>query len=306
MSAAAASVVREAPSAAARPAQREVPASPAFRFVQSLADELSRGHVEIPSFPDIALRVRKVLADDNATPETIVRVIGSEPALAARVLTLANSAALNPSGSPVTGLRGAVTRIGFEMLRVTVVTFSMAQLRRAPEFRGLEKPLTQLWTDSVQLAAYAQVLARRMTTLQPDAAMLTGLLHGIGKLYIITRASRHPELFADRQAFELILRDWHANIARAVLENWGMPEEFVEAVHLFEDEIRDPRGLISLTDVLSVAHLFVTLGESPARLAAGLGESRSAHRLQVEQGPFEPIIEEAQSELLALRTALGD
>jgi hypothetical protein len=44
----------------------------------------------------------------------------------------------------------------------------------------------------------------------------------------------------------------------------------------------------------------------PARLAAGLGESRSAHRLQVEQGPFEPIIEEAQSELLALRTALGD
>jgi HD-like signal output (HDOD) protein len=33
----------------------------AFEFVQMLAQELSSGKVELPSFPDIAIKVRKVL-----------------------------------------------------------------------------------------------------------------------------------------------------------------------------------------------------------------------------------------------------
>ncbi len=66
----------------------------AFAFVQALAAELSTGKVELPSFPDIAMRVRQVLADETVTPEKVVRVVGSEPALAARLLQLANSAAL--------------------------------------------------------------------------------------------------------------------------------------------------------------------------------------------------------------------
>ena len=40
----------------------------AFAFVQDLALEMSAGKIEIPSFPDVAVRIRKVLADENCTP----------------------------------------------------------------------------------------------------------------------------------------------------------------------------------------------------------------------------------------------
>ncbi|MCS6948075.1 MAG: HDOD domain-containing protein, partial [Steroidobacteraceae bacterium] len=88
----------------------------AFQFVKELAAELSAGKIELPSFPDIAMRVQRVLTDDNVSPERVVRVVGSEPALVARIMSMANSAALNPSGRQISDLRTAVTRLGFDML----------------------------------------------------------------------------------------------------------------------------------------------------------------------------------------------
>ena len=65
--------------------------------------------------------------------------------------------------------------------------------------------------------------------------MLAGLLHGIGKLYILTRSSQHPGLFANQAAYNAIVRDWHSAVAKALLENWDMAEEIVDAVSDYED-----------------------------------------------------------------------
>ncbi len=117
----------------------------AFAFVQQLAAELSKGKVELPSFPDIALRVRKVLSDENVTQDMVVRVVGSEPALAARLMQIGNSAALNFSGRPITELRTAISRMGFNMVRSAAIAFAMSQLKRQDSLKGLEKPLEDLW-----------------------------------------------------------------------------------------------------------------------------------------------------------------
>ena len=84
----------------------------AVRLVDALAVELAGEKIDLPSFPDIAVRVRKALSSDDVLIENVVRVISAEPALAARLLQLANSAALNASGKRLTDLRTAVSRIG--------------------------------------------------------------------------------------------------------------------------------------------------------------------------------------------------
>ena len=160
----------------------------AFAFVQSLAGELSSGKVDLPSFPDVALQVRRVLADDNVTPEKVVRIVGSEPALAARLLQIANSAALNLSGKAVTDLRTAVARMGFNMVRSAAIAFAMSQLKKVDALKGLEGPLDQLWQRSAAVAAMSHVVARRFSKVNPDTALLAGLLHGIGQLYIHPRS----------------------------------------------------------------------------------------------------------------------
>src|SRR6185503_15999971 len=208
----------------------------AFTFVQALASELSGGNVELPGFPHIVARVQRVLSDDKADAGRIVRVIGSDPVLATQLIRMANSAALNPGGMRVTDLRAAVTRVGVDTVRTATIAFAMQ--------------LGVLWRRSVQVASLCFVVARHLTTVSADTALLAGLLQGIGRLYILTRASGHRSLFSDAAAYQAIEHDWHLSIAAALLENWGIADEIVQAVHESENLERDSRGPLTLTDVL--------------------------------------------------------
>ena len=53
----------------------------AFGFVQKVAAELSSGTLSLPSFPEIVIRVQRVIADPNVPPVKVARVVSSEPAL---------------------------------------------------------------------------------------------------------------------------------------------------------------------------------------------------------------------------------
>jgi HD-like signal output (HDOD) protein len=277
----------------------------AFAFVQALAAELSTGKVELPSFPDIAMRVRQVLADDNVSPDKVVRVVGSEPALAARLLQLANSAALNFSGKAVTDLRTAVARMGFNMVRSAAIAFAMAQLKKVDSLKGLEQPLDALWRRSASVAAMSHAVARRLAKVNPDTALLAGLLHGIGQLYILTRTAKHPKLFANEAVYHNIVRDWHSSIAKALLENWDMAEEIVEAVGNYEDIGRTHTGPTDLTDVLTVGYLISSYRDHPESIELNMEGVAACARMQLDRAGYDKLIKECGEEIAAIQAALG-
>ena len=277
----------------------------AFEFVKLLARELSAGTVELPSFPDVALRVQRVLADDSVTPDRVVRVVGTEPALASRILRMANSVALNVSRVEVVDLRTAIARMGFDMLRSAALSFAMAQLRHAERYKPIAQQMQQLWDQSMHIGAMCYVVAKRCTKLSPDSAMLSGVLHGVGKLYIMARAIEYPDLFNDPSSLNQIIADWHMNIAKALLENWGMAEELVAAVHAYEDQDATAKGPVTLTDVLALGALLAAFDKSPALLAAKLVESRSAARLGVDAQSVTALLSESEEQLHSLLEALS-
>src|ERR1700752_407146 len=96
----------------------------AFNFVQALASELSGGKIELPGFPHIVMRVQKVLNDEKADAGRVVKVLGSEPVLAAQILRMANSAALNRGGGVLSDLRAAVSRVGLDTVRSATIAFA--------------------------------------------------------------------------------------------------------------------------------------------------------------------------------------
>jgi HD-like signal output (HDOD) protein len=277
----------------------------AFAFVQALASELSRGKVDLPSFPDIALRVRKILADDEVSQEQVVRVVGSEPALAARLMQIANSAAINFTGKPINELRTAINRMGHNMVRSAAIAFAMSQLKKVDSLKGLEEPLDSLWRASAAVAAMSHAVAKRYSKINPDTAMLAGLLHGIGKLYILTRSSKHPALFADQVTYNQIVRDWHSAVAKALLENWDMAEEIVAAVSEYEDLERSHTGPVDLTDVLAVGNLLAAFKEHPETIEINMHDVAACKRMNIDRATYEKLIDESESEIDALRQALG-
>jgi HD-like signal output (HDOD) protein len=292
-------------STAAQPQNSQPTDMQAFAFVQSLAAELSKGKVELPSFPDIALRVRKVLSDENVSQDMVVRVVGSEPALAARLMQIGNSAALNFSGKPITELRTAISRMGFNMVRSAAIAFAMSQLKKQDALKGLEKPLEELWKRSAAVAAMSHAVARSYSKVNPDTALLAGLLHGIGQLYILTRSAQHPGLFANQAAYTAIVRDWHSAIAKALLENWEMAEEVIEAVSGFEDLERSHSGPVDLTDVVTVGNLLAAFKDHPETIELNMHDVAACKRMQIDRASYEQLIDESEHEIDTLRQALG-
>jgi HD-like signal output (HDOD) protein len=277
----------------------------AFLFVQDLAAELSHGKVDLPSFPDIAMRVRQVLADPEVSAQQVERVISSEPALAAQLLQMANSAAFNTSGRNLTDLRTAVARLGFNLGRSASLAFAMGQLKNVESLKGLERPLNELWRRTAAVASMSYVVAKRLSKVNPDTALLAGLLHSIGRLYILTRASRHPALFSDLPSYHAILRDWSAPVSKALLESWGLPEEIVAAVSEFEVHDREHDGPADLTDVLTLGSLLALYKNSPDSIELNLQGVTACTRLQLDSEGCRKMIDESESEAAAVRRALG-
>jgi HD-like signal output (HDOD) protein len=276
----------------------------AAAFLEALTAELETGQVDLPSFPDVSLQVQRLLMDDNVSTDKVVRVVGLEPVLAGRVMQLASSAALNPRGNPILELRTAVARLGFDALRAASVSFAMTQLRLAAVHKAILQPLTALWKDNVAMAATACVVARRCHRVSPDTALFAGLVSGVGKICLLARASRHPKLVANPAAYHELVRDWHAEVATAVLRGWAVAEDIVDAVYSFQQPAANRTGYLPLSDVLAISDLVSLRQAPPELLMEELEKSGAAVRLGLNAAGCLELVKESESELAVLRGAL--
>lgn len=286
--------------------ETRVESEQAFAFVKELAAAMSRGNVELPSFPAVAIRVGQVLNDETASTERIAKVLGAEPALAARLMRMANSVALNPLGHEVRDLKMAVLRVGLDVLRSAAITFAMSQLKLAREYEGLEVEFEKLWNRSSLVASTCYATARSYMDFRPDEAMLTGLLHGVGRLYILCHARQYPALLSDPEAFQQVSDQWAPEVGKAILENWRLPDTMTAAVQGQENLDRDPRKPPDLCDVLIVGKILADrLENASAPWPDRLEMLASLKRLRLVPASLERILETSRHEIESLHAALG-
>jgi HD-like signal output (HDOD) protein len=277
-----------------------------FNFVEFLAKELNRGKPEVPGFPDIVMRVRRALDDPNATVNSITQIVSAEPVLTARILRISNSAALRPATGQIKDPRNAIARMGFTLVQSATVAFAAEQMRIANRYEAAKERFAAVWDRSIHVAAIAYVLAKHCTKLNPDEALLTGLMHSIGKIYIVARAEDHPELFEDDSELEAVLSDWYVATGEAILQGWEFPEEIVMAVASQLDLERDIGEQAELADVLMVAlPIPSALGEEAA-LNASLAATQAELRLGLTPEKCATLLGEAQVQIRELRSALGN
>lgn len=272
--------------------------------IRRLSLEVANGDVRLPSLPGIAIRVQQVLEDPRAPRARVAQVIGVDAALAARILRLANSAFLNPSGQSTTDLRHALTRLGNQLTRCTAVSFALQQLEFGASQAHFQPRIRELWRQGTLVAAIAYALARETRAAIPDEALMAGLLHNIGRLYAAVNAPHRATRGDDERAWERVVEEWHARIASSILKHWKFPAAIIAAVADQNTPNRGVRGADGLTDVLIAAIALqscvfhrellddaVTAGAPFKRL--GLGSAESRHLLVT-----------AADQIKALRAAL--
>ena len=282
-------------------------------FMQALASELAEGKVELPSYPEAAMRVQRALSAEEVDLDLVIRAISAEPLLAVRVMQMANSALFNSMGRQVSDLRTAVMRLGYNMVRTAAMAFIVQQLLNKTDFGPLKSQLAALWQRSIALAALCRVVARRRSRLNADVALLAGLLHGIGRLCIYVRMAAHPALQAQPDVCTRILEEWHTDIAAALLTDWGMSEDLVDAVRFYADAQRIPAAGVDLTDVLAAAAELGTLREQLADAVPSVetalplieADARFWQRIDIDAAGVLLLLAEAEEAIDELNAVLG-
>jgi len=235
--------------------------------------------------------------------EQTVTIVGSEPRLSAKLLQTANSAAFNTSGKPVTELRTAITRLGQKIVQSAAMAYAVQQMKDEESLRSIASRLSELWNDSVAVACIAQVVARR-TKVTADEAFLAGLLHGIGRLYILVRAvGKSPQFGLDSDFLDLI-SGWQASIGKSVLENWGFAQEMADAVG-DQAEYERKRKSADLTDVLVGSILLGEALRQPAPRTVDLHSCTAFQTIGLSQEDCAAILTHAEYQLGSLRETLG-
>src|ERR1700761_7397679 len=156
------------------------PGDPADRdasedFLRQMAATLAAGVVELPAFPQVAIKVQEVLKNPNYTARMFAQPISAAPLLASRLLNMANSAAFNATGRVIIDLGVALTRLGAQKVYSVVLAHAMQEIRRTEALRALSGPLDELWSESVTVAHFCDAVAKR-TALHVQEAFVAGLL----------------------------------------------------------------------------------------------------------------------------------
>ena len=224
-----------------------------FEFIEALTAELSTNELIFPTSLNATMKIRHALNTPDIAIESVARAVGAEPVLSAYILRTANSAAFNQSGNSISDLRKATMRLGLSMVRNIAISVGMKQLIQNKSSTEIPKLIDGLWKRCIRISALSFVIAKRLTRVNPETAMMAGLLLNIGKFYILNRAHSYTELFTDETALWELVDQWHANIGTAILESWEVPEEIVDAVLNGSDHEYAHRGPANLTDVVNAA-----------------------------------------------------
>jgi HD-like signal output (HDOD) protein len=202
----------------------------------------------------------------------------------------------------------AVVHLGFDVTRQLVTSFVMREVFRSPS-ASLKARMRALWEHSTEVAATSYVLAHVASRIDPEQALLAGLVHDIGIVPVLAYAERFPNAVADPLQLERIISELRAQIGGMLLRKWKFGQHMITAAVEAEDWRRDPNPDPDYCDVVLVAQLHCFLGGERTKLVPPMVELPAFNKLSL--GKLTPqrslkLMMKAKAQIAETRRLLGD
>lgn len=137
---------------------------------------------ELPCIPVVAVKLLKLTRDDRSSTEDLVKVVKTDPALAAKVLRIINSAAYGLR-QKISSLHQAVVLLGFSAIRSLALEVTLfEQLVKPERLRKFDRVF--FWRHCLSVASLSMALAEELQHPNPEEVYVAGLLHDIGKIVL--------------------------------------------------------------------------------------------------------------------------
>lgn len=240
-------------------AKREMEAFPIGNFVNEVREDLRANRIYLPTLPTLALEALLVINDADSSAADLEKIISKDAALTARLIRYANSP-LYRGVNVVTAIKHAIIQIGFQRVKNAVYAVSMKEVFRTP-IKVIEQRMENLWSHSVKVGAHAAILAKEHARLDPDVALVAGLVHDIGHIPLLIKACEYEELTRNTDYLDRLLRKLHSQVGSTIVKRWKFDPMIVAVAAEHENLARDPGSApVDYVDVVQVANILAHEG----------------------------------------------
>jgi putative nucleotidyltransferase with HDIG domain len=272
---------------------------------QQLYDDYESGKLALPSLPDMAFRIRSACQNTSSNAKTLARILQVDPAITARVLQIVNSPLYRGTDKIVT-CESAISRLGMEGTKNLVVAFTMQQLFTSKN-ELLKTKMQQLWLHSAEVSAMSYILARATQGLDPDLAMLAGLLHDIGTVAILSHAEEYQLLTSD-DLLDKAIHGLNGRIGAMLLNKWGFDPSLVQVAAESEHWLRNPTEQPDYCDIVLLAQLHSYIGSPNMNHLPVISEVPAFGKIAM--GKLSPqrslmVLDKAKEEISNIKILLG-
>ncbi|HSV92569.1 MAG TPA: HDOD domain-containing protein [Desulfobacterales bacterium] len=275
-----------------------------------LKSHILRSLVKLPPMPQVILQAREVVENPDAGLRDLARIIESDQALVAKVLSLANSAYYGISGQ-VSSVQHAAVLLGLKALGDLVI-LSASSVFLDRDLPGYRMAPQAVWRHSLATALLARAIAGRGHPGLEADAFIVGLLHDAGKLIlepfvVAHRAQGSPEPAPDAPLGCELERRWfgldHAEAIALACRFWRFPEAQVKGVRFHHEPALSSRSALA-----HVAHLANALayraGVDGGDAAGGEIAASTLEFLDMDAAELDPLQAEMTDAIDGLEAAM--
>lgn len=276
--------------------EKAMPPDADLALLQRIIGDAKCGRLRLPSLPDLAHKVSAVANDPRRSAAEIARVVQFDPAIAARLIQIANSP-LYRGSKRFDNCHSAITRIGLVAARNLLLSLSLRNLF-ATQTPLLREQLQRTWQHSCRVAAISSVLARLTPGLDADRALLAGLIHDIGVLPLLQYIDM-LKIAMERQRLEGMIERARGVLGVFVLKAWQFEADLADIPTQVEDWKRDSGPRIDYGDIVQVAHVHSLFGHG-GYAGPPLSELNAFRKLTIGQlgpGYSLELLEQSQQEI---------
>ena len=191
-----------------------------------------------PRRPQLLPQLTRAINDPAASAQSIAAILGQDPALAGNLLRIANSAMYRRQAAPIEHLERAVTLLGTEGLRRTVMA-ALLQPVINDDGSLFARCAALLWDHTLLSADIATRPAQAATRDDLHAAQLLGLLHGLGSVVVVQVLrdawGKHASGDPQPEVLVSLLAAWSVRCARSISADWGLSARVRRALEELAD-----------------------------------------------------------------------
>ena len=279
-------------------------------FTRQLAERISADYhadkISLPTLPELATRIRAAINDPTKNLSHIARIVQLDPSLVGRLIRIANSP-LHRGHIEVDSCRAAISRLGLDATR-SLVTGLLLHATFRPAAPRLRQRYEQLWRHSCHVAAIAHVLARLTPGLQPEQALLGGLVHDIGALPVLHYAAEFDHGRQSDAVLDELVRRFRGPLGTLILRKWRFPETLAHIPLGAEDWLRPGSEQADYLDLVIVAQIHAFFGTEREVQLPRLCDTTAFRKLPISQfGPDTSVevLVEAKEEIRDVMRMLG-